>query len=42
LSLMLARQALYHLSHSASHFCVGCLIFDIRSPELFAQAGFKP
>jgi hypothetical protein len=35
---MLARQVLYHLSHS--HFVLN--IFEIGSLELFAQAGFEP
>jgi hypothetical protein len=38
---MLARQVLYHLRHSASHFCVG-VIFEIGSEEVFAWAGFQP
>jgi hypothetical protein len=36
--LTLARQALYHLSHSTSSvFVLG--IFEIGSPKLFAQDG---
>jgi hypothetical protein len=38
---MLARKALYHLSHSISPFLV-MGIFKIGAPELFALAGFKP
>jgi hypothetical protein len=38
--LMLARQELYHFSHSTSPFCV-LGFFKIRSHKLFAWAGFK-
>jgi hypothetical protein len=38
--LTLARQVLYHLSHSASLFVWG--IFEMGPLELFAQAGLEP
>jgi uncharacterized membrane protein YesL len=31
LGLTLAKQALYHLSHFASHFCAGCLLSSLAS-----------
>jgi hypothetical protein len=37
---MLAKQTHYHLSHFTSLFFV-LGIFETRSHELFAQAGFK-
>jgi hypothetical protein len=41
LRLTLARQALYHSSHSASPVLV-LSIFKIGSLELFAWSDFKP
>jgi hypothetical protein len=39
---VLAREVLYHLSHSASHCVCVLSIFKIGFLESFAQGGFEP